>query len=267
MERYICITCGTEYPASETPPARCPICDDERQYVNPGGQQWTTQAELRGRHRNVFTEIGPGITAIVTEPRVAIGERAYLLETPGGNVLWDCITYLDEATVEEIRRRGGIAAIAISHPHFYSTMGEWSRAFGGAPIYLHAENRPWVMQPDPAIRFFEEETREVVPGVTAIRCGGHFPGSAVLHWRDAYGGAGALFTGDTIRVAADARWVTFMYSYPNLIPLGPAAVRRIVAAVEPYAFAHLHDMYTSLAGEPKPAIGRSAERYLTHIGE
>ena len=26
---------------------------------------------------------------------------------------------------------GGIAAIAISHPHYYTSMVEWSRAFGG----------------------------------------------------------------------------------------------------------------------------------------
>lgn len=268
MEHYICTTCGTQYPASQTPPERCPICEDERQYVNPAGQQWTTLAELRGRHRNVFTDVAPGITAIATEPQFAIGERAYLLQTPAGNVLWDCITYLDDATIAEIQGHGGLAAIAISHPHFYSTMAEWSRAFGGVPIYLHADNRPWVMRPDPAIRFFEEETREILPGVTVIRCGGHFPGSAVLHWRDAHDGAGAIFTGDTIRVVADARYVTFMYSYPNLIPLGAPAVRRIVAAVEPYAFAHLHDMYKSLAaGDPRAAIRRSAERYLAHIGE
>ncbi|HAX23411.1 MAG TPA: MBL fold metallo-hydrolase, partial [Chloroflexi bacterium] len=38
MEQYICVTCGTQYPEAEQPPAGCPICLDDRQYVNPNGQ-------------------------------------------------------------------------------------------------------------------------------------------------------------------------------------------------------------------------------------
>ena len=54
---------------------------------------------------------------------------------------------------------GGIKAIAISHPHYYSSMVEWSRAFGGVPIYLHAADRQWVMRPDHAIVFWEGEIK------------------------------------------------------------------------------------------------------------
>jgi len=267
MEQYLCVTCGTQYPASDTPPVRCPICEDDRQYVNPGGQRWTTLAALRsdGAHANSFSELAPGITTIATTPKVGIGERAYLIQTGGGNVLWDCIAYLDEATVREIGRRGGIQAIAISHPHFYTTMVEWSRAFDNAPILLHADNAPWVMRPDPAVRYWEGETHDLLPDVTLARCGGHFPGSTVLHWRQAHDGSGALFTGDTIKVVADTRWVTFMYSYPNSIPLDEATVRRIVSAVAPLPFAHLHDGWTSVSGDAKEAVRRSADRYITHL--
>ena len=62
------------------------------------------------------------------QPAFAIGQRALLLRTAGGNVLWDCIA-LDAATVTLIKGLGGIKAIAISHPHFYTTMVEWARAF------------------------------------------------------------------------------------------------------------------------------------------
>jgi glyoxylase-like metal-dependent hydrolase (beta-lactamase superfamily II) len=265
LDDAICVTCGTQYPTSEAPPARCPICEDDRQYVNAQGQRWTSLAALRGSHTNTFTTLAPGITSIVTEPRVAIGERAYLLATAHGNVLWDCISYLDDATVAEITRRGGIAAMAISHPHFYSTMHEWSQAFGDVPIQLHAENQPWVMRPGPAVRFWEGESLELLPGVTLVRCGGHFPGSSVLHWRDAVDGAGALFTGDTIRVAADARWVSFMYSFPNLIPLDERAVRHIAAAVAPLAFARLYDGWDRVTGDAHAAVARSAERYIAHL--
>ncbi|PWT75962.1 MAG: MBL fold metallo-hydrolase [Chloroflexi bacterium] len=269
MENYLCITCGTQYPESETPPARCPICEDERQYVSPGGQQWATLAALRGHHANTFSTIAPGITTISTEPRVGIGERAHLLQTPGGNVLWDCIAYLDEPTVGELQARGGVSAIAISHPHFFTTMIEWSRALGNVPIHLHSANRAWVMRPDDAIHYWEgDDTLELLPGVTLLRCGGHFPGSSVLHWRDAQNGdngTGALFTGDTISVAADPRWVTFMYSYPNSIPLDERAVRRIAGMVDSLPFTTLYDGWSVSQGDAKEAVRRSAERYISHL--
>lgn len=264
---WLCVTCGTQYPTEDAPPARCVICEDDRQYVNPRGQQWTTLGKLRGAHANSFTELAPGITAIATEPRVGIGQRAHLLQTPAGNLLWDCVAYLDDATIAGVQARGGLAAIAISHPHFFTTMVDWSQAFGGVPIYLHADHQPWVMRPDPAIHYFAQESVEPLPGLRVIRLGGHFPGSAVLHWPAAAEGAGALFTGDTISVAADPRWLDFMYSYPNYIPLGPTAIRRIVAGVEPLAFARLYDGWDEAEGDAHAAVLRSAERYLAHITE
>ncbi|HKT38494.1 MAG TPA: MBL fold metallo-hydrolase [Ktedonobacterales bacterium] len=263
--QYLCVTCGAQYPSSDTPPARCLICDDDRQYINPDGQQWTTLAALQGSHTNSFSEIAPGITTISTEPKVGIGEHAHLLQTPHGNVLWDCIAYLDDATLREIQARGGIRAIAISHPHFYSTMIEWSRALGNVPIHLHSDNRPWVMRPDSAVRYWDGESLDLLPGVTLLRCGGHFPGSTVLHWRDANNGAGALFTGDTIKVVADRRWVTFMYSYPNSIPLDEYTVRHIAATVAPLPFTRLYDGWTSVTGDANDAVRRSADRYIAHL--
>ena len=267
MENSICVTCGTQYPASEAPPERCPICEDERQYVGHQGQRWTTPAELRRKHRNAFRAVDPGLTAVGTGPSFAIGQQAHLIETPAGNVLWNCISLLDEATVAEVERRGGLAAIAISHPHFYSSMIEWSRAFGDAPIYLHADDRDWVMRSDDAIRFWEGDAIEVLLGLTLVRCGGHFPGSCVLHWAAGLEGRGSLFTGDTIMVVSDRRWVSFMYSYPNLIPLDAGAVRRIVAAVEPYRFERLYSAWEDrvVAEDAKGAVRRSAERYIAHL--
>lgn len=265
-QEYICVTCGTQYPASAQPPAACPICEDDRQYIGPQGQQWTTLAAMRGHYHNRFDPIEPGVTGIITEPKFAIGQQAFLLETPGGNVLWETLTYVDETTVAEIQRRGGVEAIAISHAHYYATMVEWSRMLGGVPIYLHETNRRWVMRPDPAVRFFSEDTVELVPGVTVIRCGGHFPGASVLHWADGAEGQGLLFSGDTIQVVPDNRWVTFMYSYPNQIPLDPETVRRIVAAVEPYSFVRLYGAFgRHVLADAKAAVRRSAERYIEHI--
>lgn len=263
---YICVTCGTQYPASAEPPPGCPICEDDRQYVNPNGQQWTTLEQMRGHYHNQFTPVEPGVTAILTQPAFAIGQQAHLIETPHGNVLWDCLTFLDETTIAEIERRGGLAAIAISHAHYYSTMGQWSRAFGDVPIYIHASDEPWVMRPSPSIRFFREETVEILPGVTVIRCGGHFPGALVLHWADGAEGRGALFSGDTIQVVADRRFVSFMYSYPNQIPLPAESVQHIVAAVEPYPFERVYGAFgRHVLADGKAAVRRSAERYIAHL--
>ncbi len=264
---YICATCGTQFPATDVPPAACPICEDERQYIGHAGQRWTTMAELQRERKNAFREIEPGLTGIGTEPAFAIGQQAHLIETPAGNVLWDCISLIDDATVAEVQRRGGIAAIAISHPHFFSSMIEWSAAFGDIPIYLHADHRPFVVRSSAQVTYWDGETREIVPGVTAIRCGGHYPGSSVLHWSAGANGGGSLFTADTIYVVQDRRWVSFMYSYPNLIPLDAASVNRIVAAVEPFRFDRLHSSWHGavIASDAKNAVSRSAARYIAHV--
>ncbi len=268
MANYICTTCGVQYPESKAPPDHCVICNEERQYVGPQGQQWTTLSELGVNHRNVIREQAPHLYAIGTEPSFAIGQCAFLVQAPAGNVLWDCLSLIDRATVEAVNALGGISAIAISHPHFYSSMVEWSRAFGNVPIYVHAADHPWVMRSDPAIRFWSDEALALGEGLTLVHCGGHFEGSSVLHWANGADNKGVLFTGDTIYVAADRRFVSFMYSYPNLIPLNPTAIRRILNAIEPYTFDRLHGAWFDrvVGSDAKNAVARSAARYLEHIG-
>lgn len=267
MPNYICMTCGIQYAASETPPAHCLICEDDRQYVGASGQKWTTLEDLQRHHHNEARTVEPNLTGIASVPSFAIGQRPLLIQTPNGNVLWDCMTVIDEGTVTALNALGGVDAIAISHPHFYDSMVEWSQAFNDAPIYLHRDNEQWVMQPDQRIVYWEGETHVLLPDITLIRCGGHFPGSTVLHWANGADGKGALMTGDTIYVVADTRWVTFMYSYPNDIPLNRAAVERIVAAVEPYAFDRLYSGWWEkvVPTDAKNAVKRSAERYIRAI--
>jgi len=268
MPAYICRTCGVQHAESEEPPQSCIICDDERQYVGWGGQQWTTLDAMRsgGAFENVFLGIQPDLTAIFTRPRVAIGQRALLVQTPNGNFLWDCISYIDDATFKKVNELGGIAGISVSHPHFYDSMVEWSHAFDRAPIYLPEADRQWVTRPDPVIQYYKD-TVEPWPGLTLIRCGGHFEGSGVLHWSGGASGEGALLTGDTIAVTPDRRWVTFMRSYPNYIPLPESAIREIVGALEPYEFEHVYGGWvgTDVMEDGKGAVERSAERYIEWI--
>jgi len=270
VQHHLCVACGTQFAASAAPPAGCPVCLDERQYVAPGGQAWTTLEALRRTHRNAVQRIESGLYGIGTEPRFAIGQRALLVRTPGGNVLWDCVALLDGATEDVVRALGGLRAVAISHPHYYTTMVEWAHAFG-CPVHLHAADREWVMRPDPALRFWEGETLRLddvgAEGLTLVRCGGHFAGGTVLHWARGAEGRGALLTGDVLQVVPDRRWVSFMRSYPNLIPLDAASVERIVAAVEPFEFDRIYGAWWDLhvQRDAKAAVARSAARYLAAL--
>ncbi len=267
MTHFICVTCGTQYPETNEPPAHCLICEEERQYIGWKGQQWTTLDALRATHHNKIQAEEPNLIGIGTEPSFAIGQRALLVQAPSGNVLWDCITLIDEATIDAVQARSGIRAIAISHPHYYSCMVEWSRAFGGVPIYIHEADRQWVVRPDDAIVFWRGETCALGDGLTIIRCGGHFDGASVLHWSDGAEGRGALLSGDTIQVVSDRNWVSFMYSYPNLIPLNSRTIARIVRSVEPFAFDRIYGAWWEriVARDAKGTVQRSAERYVRRI--
>ena len=269
MPNFICVNCGVQYAESEAPPESCVICEDERQYVRWAGQEWTTLEEMAHTHRNRLEEMEPGLTRIGTEPAFAIGQHAHLVQSPDGNVLWDCTTLIGDETVEAIDKLGGISCIAISHPHFYSTSIDWSRAFGDAPIYLHAADRRWVMRPDPAIVFWEEETKPLGEGLTLIRGGGHFEGGTILHWPAGAEGRGVLLPGDIIAVVYDNRWVTFMRSFPNYIPLPAFKVREMVRSVEPFEFDRIYSPWEGrvLANDAKAAVQRSAERYIRAISE
>jgi len=267
MSRYICTTCGTQYPDSAEPPGHCAICEDERQFVNWSGQAWTTVAELQRLHHNQLKPQGQRITGIGSIPKFAIGQRALLVQTSEGNLLWDCISLIDEATTQEIKALGGISAIAISHPHYYSCMAEWSQQFGGAPIYLQADDQQWVMQRSAEIVFWEGGTHRLFGGLTLIRSGGHFEGGTVLHWAEGEAGDGSLLTGDIIQVVQDRRYVSFMRSFPNYIPLPASAVNRIVKSVEPFAFKRIYGAWweAMVDRDGKAAVERSAERYVRAI--
>jgi hypothetical protein len=267
---FVCVTCGTQFAESARPPEHCPICEDERQYVNPDGQQWTTLEALRTSHKNTIKQEEAGLYSINTEPKFGIGQRAFLLQTPAGNVLWDCVALLDDATIARVNELGGIAAVAVSHPHYYTTMVEWSRAFGKAPIHLHEAERKWVMRPDPCIRFRKDRTLELPGGPTLVATGGHFEGYQVLHWPSGAGGRGALMAGDQPQICMDPRQVTFMYSYPNYIPLNAPAIRHIVDCLDPLAYDRIYGAFFIRGKGIVPAgardvVRRSATRYLKAI--
>ncbi len=263
MEAFVCVTCGTQFPPSAAAPAACPICLDERQYVGHDGQRWTTVGELGVGHTNRIEEVEPGLTGIGTEPRFGIGQRALLV----AGLLWDCVTLIDAATEAAVAAAGGIHTIAISHPHYYSGMVEWAQRLD-ARILLHEADREHIMRPDPRIELWSGDRLDVSDGLVLHRLGGHFEGGTVCLWRDGAGGRGALLSGDIVQVVADRRWVSFMRSYPNLIPLPAAEIVRIRGIVETLAFDRVYGAWWDaiVPVDAHAKVLRSADRYLRALG-
>ncbi len=262
---WMCATCGVEYPDTDVAPTACPICSDERQYVLPEGQQWTTLDALRtAGHRGELSEVEPGLSGITVTPEVGIGQRALLVATSAGNLLWDPVGFVDDALVEAVRAAGGVAGIAASHPHMFGAQLTWSERFGDVPVWVQERDLEWLQRTGPAVRSWGEQ-QEVLPGLTLHRIGGHFPGSAVARFVGA-DGRGVLLTGDTVAGTPDQHWVSFMRSYPNKVPLSASAVQRISARVLALDFDRLYDNFGGRVLADAPAwVERSAQRYVSWV--
>jgi hypothetical protein len=263
---FVCTTCATQYAAADAPPATCGICTDDRQHVGWDGQTWTTHAELASTLHQRIEHDGDLLGIGVVE-RFAIPQRALLIETDVGNVLWDCVGVVTRAAIDEIERLGGIDLIAISHPHFYSAMVEWSDAFGGVPILVHEADRGWISRPSPAIACWRGDDHVLSPTVRLLHLPGHFPGSSALHWAAAPGDRRVLLSGDSLHVAGDRRHVSVMHSVPNFVPVGPRVIHDLRARLDGIA---IDDVYgftwgLNIIGDARAAIDESFDRYLVAI--
>ncbi len=255
----ICNACGHQFPSADrTSVTTCHICDDPRQFVPASGQTFTTMKELRKSHRNEFTPYhgDPRITFISTTPSFAIGQSATLIKTPKGNILWDCITLLDDETVQRIKDAGGLLCIAISHPHFYSAHVQWARAFG-CPVHLASEDVEWATLSSSHHQLVSQiETNLYDTGAKLVKLGGHFPGSLTLLFD------GNLFHADTLMTSpaalgkynVDATGAprqpppglssfSFLWSIPNRIPLSADEMARMWDVLHHYDFHATHSSF------------------------
>jgi glyoxylase-like metal-dependent hydrolase (beta-lactamase superfamily II) len=267
MHAYLCAECGTQFAESQLPPSNCPICEDDRQAVRWSGQEWITMAELSQQHQ---VRIGQdnGLLAIDVQPAAGIPQRAFVLDTDAGRIMWESLRVVTPAAVAQILSGGPVDYIAISHPHFYAAMVDWSNALGGVPILLNAHDERWIQRRCDAVRLWDGDALHLSDTVSLIWCPGHFPGSTMLHWTAAPGGRQALFSGDSIHVGADRRQVSVMHSVPNYVPVPAATIRDVLARIEPLAFDDLYGFSwgRNILSEAKAAATASLEHYLVAIG-
>ena len=263
MTFWICRTCGVEH-ASQ--PAVCAICADERQWVPATGQAWATLAELRDEgYVASIEELEPDLYAITSTPSAGIGQQSKLVCTPDGNVLWDPIGFVDDGVVEAIQSLGPVVAVVASHPHMYGVQVEWSHRLGSPPVLVSESDQRWLARPDPVVETWTG-SRELLPGLTLSQPGGHFPGSAVLHWAAGAEGRGVLLSGDTVFANPDRKSVAFMRSFPNHLPLSAAVVERVTAHLERFAFDRLYGNFANVIDRDARAILRaSADRHIAWV--
>jgi glyoxylase-like metal-dependent hydrolase (beta-lactamase superfamily II) len=209
--------------------------------------------QLAAGHKNRIEELEHGLQGIGSTPSFAIGQRALLAD----GVLWDCVTLLDDETAERV---GQLDAIAISHPHYYAAMIEWAERFD-AVVLLHEADREHVMRPSERIEFWTGERRRIGATHELVRLGGHFAGGTVCLWN------GALLSGDIVQVVPDQGWFSFMYSYPNYIPLPAAEVDRMRHVLETLEFDRVYGAFWDrvVLEDAKAGVLRSADRYLAAL--
>lgn len=264
MPTYLCATCAVETDGPRTVDQVCPICADERQYLPPGGQRWTSVQELLDAgHRVTWFDVERGLLGLRAEPQVGIGQQAMLVQGIDGSLLWDPPGLITAAAVDQIRSRGTVLAVAASHPHMFGVQVEWATALD-APVLVSDPDRAWIQRPSASIHLWHDEL-ELSRDIRLIRLGGHFAGSAVALWSGGADGRGVLLSGDTIFANPDGT-ASFMRSYPNRIPLSGAVVQRIADATDRLRFDRLYNNFGATINSDARAVVRfSADRHAAWV--
>lgn len=259
--KKLCVTCGTEYPMGADPEI-CQICAEERQYIPRGGQKWSTHIKVRNRHEVEINRIKKGLFELFITPRFGIGQRAFLVLSEQGNVLWDCIPLLDVEIIDFIKAKGGLKAIAFSHPHYYSNMNTWAKTFD-CPIYIHEKDKEFVVAPSPYIEYWKGNTMMLWDGLTLLNLGGHFDGGTVLLLPN-HSKKGVMLCSDILQISPSRKFIAMMYSYPNLIPLPRKEIKRIKATLDRLSFDTLYGafLHQNLTKEVHQILDESVKRYF-----
>lgn len=262
-----CRVCGVEYD-TRTLPELCPICADDRQYLAPdGAQHWVDPYEYGRRHDGdvQVVELEPGLWAVNGPRGVGIGQQAKIIATSIGTVMVDAPAVITPSAIEAVATLGPTLAIIPSHPHMFGLQSLWSAALGNAPVYVSAADEHWLGARPAHLRLWDGALSPA-PGVRASQPGGHFPGSSVVHWVGS-DGKGVLLSSDTVGVNRDGKTASFMWSFPNYIPLSAAVTRRIVTHIDRYEFDRIYGNFPSaITKDAKARVTASADRHIAWLG-
>lgn len=262
MESFcVCVTCGTYFPSAQTPDL-CPTCLDERQYIPITGQSWTTPEAMRRKHSVKINKLQKGLYAFEVNPEFAIGQRALMVLSENGNVLWDCIPLLDEQAITFIHSKGGLNAIALSHPHYYSNMNEWGETFN-CPVYTHEHNTMHIVDNGEQISLWKGRDFDLWDGMKVKLIGGHFDGSCILHV-PGLSEKGTVLCGDTLYISPSKQHMAVMYSYPNRIPLPLSEINKVQERFQEISFDRIYGFYNdqNVLEDAEKILQKSFKRYL-----
>ncbi|MEO5673310.1 MAG: MBL fold metallo-hydrolase [Chitinophagales bacterium] len=260
-DQIICTTCGTYYPV-ESAPRLCTICMDERQYIPDTGQSWTLPENLHRTSSVKLNRLKEKLYELEINPVFAIGQRALLVLSESGNVLWDCIPLLDELTTEFIKLKGGLKAICFSHPHFYSNMNNWAETFN-CPIYIHQNDEQHIMVKGVNIRLWQGDFIDLWDGISIICIGGHFAGSSILHV-PFLSAKGTIICGDTLFLSPSKKHFSVVYSSPNRMPLPLREMERVKKIFDSISFDSFYGYHKiqNLDENVKDILEISMKRYF-----
>lgn len=261
---HLCATCAVETDGAHPPERVCPICADERQWVPPTGQRWTTVDRLiRDGHTLEWFEVEPDLVGLTTAPSVGIGQQTMIVRTDQGNLMWDPPGLITDEAIDHVRRLGPLIAIAASHPHMFGVQLGWAEAMG-APVLVSSKDADWLQRPGDAIEWWSGE-RRIADSLTLYELGGHFPGSGVALWSAGADGSGVLLAGDTIFANPDGT-ASFLRSYPNRIPLSGAVVQRLADATDALVFDRLYNNFgSSIKADARAVVRFSADRHAAWV--
>lgn len=256
----MCTECGTQYPDNYSDNV-CIICADERQSVPQSGQTWTTHEKLLEKHSVKIKKINDQLYEFTVNPRFSIGQRALFVISEQGNIMWDCIPLLDEGVIEFIKSKGGLKAIAISHPHYYSIMKMWAETFD-CKILIHGGDKQWVVNGGNSVEYWSGRELDLWDTLKLHNIGGHFDGSSIIEipWMSE---KGTLLIGDTMYLSPSLKHFAIMRSYPNRIPLPISEIKRIETRFENISFDTIYGFYSyqNVEKNAKEVLRNSIARY------
>ncbi|PVZ09936.1 MBL fold metallo-hydrolase [Actinomycetospora cinnamomea] len=250
LSAWTCTNCGHWQRWFAAPP-QCPVCVDVRNALPSDGWEFRAFDDLAVGREARWEEVTPGVTGFWCEPQVGLGTCGWVIETgpPGGGtslVGWEAAGLYPPAAIEELRRRGGLAALASSHVHGYGALFQLQDELDPPVVAIGVRDLEWTKAF--RVTWPLDDRHEFAPGLVAHRTGGHFDGHMVLHDER----RGILFCGDMLKASFDADGrpvgLSAHKAFHAQIPLSHQEIRDAYAVIERLDFEAVATPFEYAAG-------------------